>query len=196
MVSSARNQLNCRKKVVCDAKILTAQKFSYLFSAESRQREERWDRLPKIQSGGMRLWSGCEVIGLGARVAKIKQVCSVTTRGGEKERGRKRGEREGGRGPAADTALRAQTIGGGLPSFFFFFCCENRGRGKKRRGSGYRGAGWKERGGESRFWESPWLWDLVMKGPVENAHSPPPSRFICKPVEHNIQLYRAQVLNK
>lgn len=82
-----------KEKVACDAKILTAREFSYLFSAESRQREERWDRLPKIQSGGWD-WSGCEVIGLGARVAKIKQVCSVTTRGGEKERGRKRGERE------------------------------------------------------------------------------------------------------
>lgn len=35
------------------------------------------------------------VIGLGARVAKIKQVCSVTTRGGERERDRgERGERE------------------------------------------------------------------------------------------------------
>lgn len=86
-----------KEKVACDAKILTAREFSYLFSAESRQREERWDRLPKIHSGGWD-WSGCEVIGLGARVAKIKQVCSVTTRGGEKERGGKRREREWGRG--------------------------------------------------------------------------------------------------
>lgn len=46
-----------KEKVACDAKILTAREFSYLFSAESRQREERWDRLPKIQSGG---WD-CEV---------------------------------------------------------------------------------------------------------------------------------------
>lgn len=30
----------------------------------------------------------CGVIGLQARAAKIKQVCSVTTRGGEKEKGR------------------------------------------------------------------------------------------------------------
>lgn len=111
-------------------------------------------------------WSGCEVIRLGARVAKIKQVCSVTTRGGEKERGRKsrEREREGGRGP---TAPRAQTIGGGRASFF---CCENRGSGKKRRGSGNEGAGWKEGGGGSQFWESPLLWHLVMKGPVEKAH--------------------------
>ena len=37
------------------------------------------------------------VIGLGARAAKIKQVCSVTTRGGEREgeRGRETEEREG-----------------------------------------------------------------------------------------------------
>lgn len=46
-----------KEKVVCDAKVLTAREFSYLFSAESRQREKRWDRLPKIQSGG---WD-CEV---------------------------------------------------------------------------------------------------------------------------------------
>lgn len=53
------------------------------------------------------------VIGLRARAAKIKQVCSVTTRGGERERERegKRGrdteeregrETEGGRGPTAE----------------------------------------------------------------------------------------------
>lgn len=51
------------------------------------------------------------VIGLGARAAKIKQVCSVITRGGEREREGERGresresegrETEGGRGPTAE----------------------------------------------------------------------------------------------
>lgn len=41
-VISTEPQLKDRKrKVVCDAKILTTPEFSYLFSAESRQREER-----------------------------------------------------------------------------------------------------------------------------------------------------------
>lgn len=61
------------------------------------------------------------VIGLGARAAKIKQVCSVTTRGGEREgeRGREtawreRRETEGGRGPAVELLSGPKTIGGGL----------------------------------------------------------------------------------
>lgn len=59
----------------------------------------------------------CEVIGLGARVAKIKQVCSVTTRGGERERKRReRGERDRRREGSAP--LRTETIGGELTPLF------------------------------------------------------------------------------
>ena len=154
--------------------LLDAETLGYAISPTCSQwnqgKERRGELDSQKSSQGMRLRSGCEVIGLGARVAKIKQVCSVTTRGGEKERERKSAEREreterereGGRGGAErpDNWWRARLL----------FCCEKRGRGKKSRGSGYRGAGWKEGGGKSQFWESPSLWHLVMKGPVENVH--------------------------
>lgn len=143
--------------------------FSYLFSVESRQREERWARLPKIQSVDETVkWLRGNWTRSPCSQDQAGVLChNKGRREGERKKEWREREREGGRGP---TTLRAQTIGGGLASFFFLFCSENRGRGKKRRGSGYRETGWKEGGGESRFWESPSLWHLVMKGPVENAH--------------------------
>lgn len=87
----------------------------------------------------------CEVIGLGAREAKIKQVCSVTTRGGERERetGERDRRREGSRRPAP---LSARAIGGEL-ALLLLRAPKNswkwrmEGEGKKERGSKDRETG-------------------------------------------------------
>lgn len=58
------------------------------------------------------------IIGLRARAAKIKQVCSVTTRGGERERGGERQkERERGRESEKEGAReREESVGGRGPT--------------------------------------------------------------------------------
>lgn len=116
---------------------------TYLFSVEARRRELRRDELDsqKIQSS----WGGWDcgvaaraygVIGLGARVAKIKQVCSVTTGGGERERDR--GEREGretegGRGLTAELLSGPKTIGGELAPLSLCALQKNSVKKKKKK---------------------------------------------------------------
>lgn len=155
-------------------------------SQQNQGKERRGELDSQKSSRGMRLWGGCEVIGLGARVAKIKQVCSVTTRGGEKERGRKRGEREGGR----EGSRRAEGPDNWWRTPLLSFCCENRGRGKKMRGSGYREAGWMER---KRRRELVLGVTLAVTSGNERSGGEctlssffPSSRFICRPPRHDI----------
>lgn len=79
------------------------------------------------------------VIGLGARVAKIKQVCSVTTRGGERGRERKRdrgerGERERRReGSDRQAPLRTETTGGELAPLSLHTPTAGNGEGRKKK---------------------------------------------------------------
>lgn len=139
-VISTEPQLNDRKrKVVCDATILTTPEFSYLFSAESRQREERRARLPKIQSGDETVrW----LRGNWARSACSQDQAGVLCHNkGRREEERKKEGRERGR----EGSRHAEGPDNWWRTPLLSFCCENRGRGKKRRGSGYREAGWMER---------------------------------------------------
>lgn len=164
-VISTKPQLNCRKRKL-RVMLRYSRHESFPTCSQKNQGKERRGEIDSQKSS-----RGDETVKW-LRGNWTRSACSQDQAGvlchnkGRREGERKKEGRERVR-EGSDSTLRAQTIGGGLPSFF---CCSNRGRGKERRGSGYRGAGWKERGGESRFWESPWLWHLVMKGPVENSH--------------------------